>query len=241
MDLIAAATATPAPKDTFSVSDLFKNSVLDTLSTQMTELTPLKMVVALLMAFAVGLIIAVVYRRAYRGVLYSPSFAITLVMLTLITTPVVMCIKSNVVLSMGMVGALSIVRFRTAVKDPMDIAYMFWALTMGIIIGAELFLIALVSVLGIAVIVLLMTFVKLPSTSSYLLVLHYDEAATQNVQNILSHVKSRRLRSKTITQNGAEMTIEVRLSERQDILSQMLDIDGVYDATLVACQSEAGA
>ena len=216
-----------------SASDLLRSSVLDAFSAQLSALTPLKMVVALLMGFAVGVVIALVYRRAYRGVLYSPSFSMTLVMLTLITTPVVMCIKSNI--------ALSIVRFRTAVKDPMDTAYMFWALTMGILLGAELYLIALVVVLGISVIVLLLTFVKLPSATSYLLVLHYDEAAAQAIQSVLSRVKYRRLRSKTVTQNGAEMTVELRIGERQDIISQMLDIDGVYDATLVACQSEAGA
>ncbi len=226
---------------TLSASDLIKNSVLDLFSGQMTEMTPLKVVIALGMGFLVGVIIALVYRRSYRGVLYSPSFAITLVMLTLITTPVVMSIKSNIALSMGMVGALSIVRFRTAVKDPMDTAYMFWALTMGILLGAEFYVIALVVVLGISVLVLLMTFVKLPSNTSYLLVLHYDESASDEIQSELSRVKNRRLRSITVTQNGAEMTVEVRVSDRHDIVGRMLDIDGVYDATLVACQNEAGA
>ncbi|HIQ62719.1 MAG: DUF4956 domain-containing protein [Christensenellales bacterium] len=226
---------------TLSAADVIRSSVLDTLAVQMSDMTPLSVVIALLAALLAGIVIAVVYRRAYRGVLYSPSFAITLVMLTLITTPVVMCIGSNIALSMGMVGALSIVRFRTAVKDPMDTAYMYWALTTGIVLGAGLYTIALVVVLGIAIIVLLLTFVKLPSANSYLLVLHYDEAATDAIQSVLSRVKNRRLRSKTVTQNGAEMTVEVRIGERQDIISQMLDIDGVYDATLVACQNEAGA
>ncbi len=226
---------------TLSVHDIVKSSVLDTLSLQLTELTPLKVLLALALGFAVGAVIALVYRRSYRGVLYSPSFALTLMMLTLITTPVVMCIKSNIALSMGMVGALSIVRFRTAVKDPMDTAYMFWAITMGILLGTELYLIAFVVVLGISVIILIMTFVKLPSATSYLLVLHYDESAYPAIQSALAKIRYRRLRSKTVTQNGAEMTIEVRISERQDVISEMLDINGVYDATLVACQNEAGA
>ena len=146
---------------TLSAADVIRSSVLDTLAVQMSDMTPLSVVIALLAALLAGIVIAVVYRRAYRGVLYSPSFAITLVMLTLITTPVVMCIGSNIALSMGMVGALSIVRFRTAVKDPMDTAYMYWALTTGIVLGAGLYTIALVVVLGIAIIVLLLTFVKL--------------------------------------------------------------------------------
>ena len=126
-------------------------SVNEWFSQQMASLTPMKMVLALAMGFVVGLIIALVYRKAFRGVLYSPSFATTLIMLCMITTPVVMCIKSNIALSMGMVGALSIVRFRTAVKDPLDTAYMFWALTMGILLGAELYTIALVVVAGISI------------------------------------------------------------------------------------------
>ena len=209
---------------------------------QFANLTPMKMVIALLMGFVVGVIIAFVYKKCYRGVLYSPSFAMTLVMLTLITTPVVMCIKSDIALSMGMVGALSIVRFRTAVKDPMDTAYMFWALTMGILLGAELYVIALVVVLGISVVLFLMTFVKFTNPNAYLLVLHYDEEAEYDInQQLRRTVKQRRLRSKTVTRAGAEMTYEVRLDNKQDLVASMLNIEGVHDATLVACQTEAGA
>ncbi len=209
---------------------------------QFASLTPMKVIIALIMGFVVGVVIAFVYRKCYRGVLYSPTFAMTLMMLTLITTPVVMCIKSDIALSMGMVGALSIVRFRTAVKDPMDTAYMFWALTMGILLGAELYVIALVVVLGISVVLLLMTFVKFHNPNAYLLVLHYDEAAEYDItQQLRRTVKQRRLRSKTMTRSGAEMTYEVRLDNKQDLVASMLNIDGVHDATLVSCQSEAGA
>ena len=113
-----------------------KSTLSEYFQSQFDNLSPLMIVVGLIMGCVIGLIIAFVYKRCYRGVLYSPTFAMTLMMLTLITTPVVMCIKSDIALSMGMVGALSIVRFRTAVKDPMDTAYMFWALTMGILLGA---------------------------------------------------------------------------------------------------------
>ena len=198
--------------------------------------------IALALRFVVGAIIAFVYRKCYRGVLYSPSFAMTLMMLTLITTPVVMCIKSDIALSMGMVGALSIVRFRTAIKDPMDTAYMFWALTMGILLGAELYIIALVVVLGISIVLFLMTFFKLANPNAYLLVLHYDEAAEYDInQQLRRTVKMRRLRSKTVTRAGAEMTYEVRLDNKQDLVASMLNIEGVHDATLVSCQTEAGA
>lgn len=202
----------------------------------------LTILVSLVLAFAVGLFIAWIYRRNFRGVMYSNNFALTLVLMTLITCPVVMCIKESIQLSMGMVGALSIVRFRTAVKDPMDTAYMFWALTMGILLGAELYVIALVVVLGISVVLFLMTFVKFTNPNAYLLVLHYDEEAEYDInQQLRRTVKQRRLRSKTVTRAGAEMTYEVRLDNKQDLVASMLNIEGVHDATLVACQTEAGA
>ena len=217
-------------------------SVNEWFSQQMASLTPMKMLLALLMGFIVGLIIALVYRKAFRGVLFSPSFANTLIMLCMITTPVVMCIKSNIALSMGMVGALSIVRFRTAVKDPLDTAYMFWALTMGILLGAGLYLIAMIVVLCISVLMIVLSFAKLSSTNAYLLVVHYDEFCEGAIQSELHRsVKNSKLRSKTLTRGGAEMTYEVRIDARSEVVTRMLDIEGVHDATLVACQSEIGA
>ena len=209
---------------------------------QFENLTPWKILLGLAMGCLVGLIIAFVYKRCYRGVLYSPTFAMTLMMLTLITTPVVMCIKSDSALSMGMVGALSIVRFRTAVKGPMDTAYMFWALTMGILLGAELYVHALAVVLGISIILFVMTFVRFRNPNAYLLVVHYDDYAEQDITQLLRRtVKQRKLRSKTVTRSGAEMTVEVRLDSKQDLVANVLNIEGVHDATLVACQTEAGA
>lgn len=212
------------------------------LAAQFKSIVPSDLFIALGLGFLIGIIIAIVYRKTYRGVLYSPSFTLTLIMLTLITTPVVMCIKNDIALSMGMVGALSIVRFRTAVKDPLDTAYMFWALTMGILLGAGLYLIAVIVVLCIAVLMFVLSFAKLTMPNAYLLVLHYDEFCEAAIQSELNRsVKSSKLRSKTLTRAGAEMTYEVRLSERTEVVTRMLDIEGVHDATLVACQSEVGA
>ena len=225
------------------VKSILKNdaSLSDYFQSQFEKLTPWQIVLGLALGCIVGLIIAFVYKRCYRGVLYSPTFAMTLMMLTLITTPVVMCIKSDIALSMGMVGALSIVRFRTAVKDPMDTAYMFWALTMGILLGAELYIHALAVVLGISIILMLMTFVRFRNPNSYLLVVHYDDYAEQEITQLLRRtVRQRTLRSKTVTRSGAEMTVEVRLDSKQDLVSAVLNIEGVHDATLVACQVEAG-
>ena len=212
------------------------------LAAQFRSIVPADLFLALGLGFVVGIIIAIVYRKTYRGVLYSPSFTLTLIMLTLVTTPVVMCIKSDIALSMGMVGALSIVRFRTAVKDPMDTAYMFWALTMGILLGAGLHLIALIVVLSISVLLFVLSFANFTAPNAYLLVLHYDEYSEPAILKALDHnVKTFKLRSKTLTRAGAEMTYEVRLDERHEVVTSMMDIEGVHDATLVACQSEVGA
>jgi uncharacterized membrane protein YhiD involved in acid resistance len=222
-----------------SVSSILSASGL---ASEFKTIVPGDLFLGLGLGFVVGAIIAFVYKRTYRGVLYSPSFGITLIMLTLITTPVVMCIKSDIALSMGMVGALSIVRFRTAVKDPMDTAYMFWALTMGILLGAGLHLVAIIVALCIAVLMFVLTFVKFNNPNTYLLVVHYDEYCEQAINAELRRsVKIFKLRSKSLTRAGAEMTYEVRLNERHEVVTRMLDIEGVHDATLVACQSEVGA
>ncbi len=221
-----------------SITDIVSNTGL---AAQFKDIVPGDLFLALGLGFVIGMIIAIVYRKTYRGVLYSPTFAITLIMLTLITTPVVMVIKGDIALSMGMVGALSIVRFRTAVKDPMDTAYMFWALTMGILLGAQLYLVALITVLCISVLMFVLSFIKFNNPNSYLLVIHYDEYAEQAIKTGLSlSSKNFKLRSKSLTRAGAEMTYEVRLSDRHEIVTRMLDIEGVHDATLVACQSDVG-
>ena len=214
----------------------------DWFANQLSNFTPINVAIALIAALIMSVIIALVYKKTYRGVLYSPSFALTLILLTLVTTPVVMAIGSNVALSMGMVGALSIVRFRTAVKDPLDTAYMFWAITMGILIGANAYVIAVVAVLAISVIMLAISYLRLRKQNNYLLVLHYDESALRDIESTLKrNTRSYRMRSKTVTRSGAEMTVEVRLDGRVNIVTDMLDIQNVFDATLVACQTEAGA
>ncbi len=229
--------------ESLSVRNLLSSdsSLSQYFSEQFASLTPMKVIIALLMGLLVGLLVAFTYKKCYKGVLYSPNFSLTLIMLTLVTTPVVMCIKSDISLSMGMVGALSIVRFRTAVKEPLDTAYMFWALTMGILLGAELYVVAVAVALGIAVILFALTFVKFRTPNTYLLVVHYDQEVEQDIERLLkTSVRARHLRSKTVTRNSAEMTVEVRLDRPHELVSNVLNVDGVYDATLVSCQSDAG-
>jgi uncharacterized membrane protein YhiD involved in acid resistance len=218
--------------------DIFKKSFLQGFSRY--DNSPENIIVAFVIASVFALYIFFAYRLLTRKTFYSKSFNIALAALTLITTSVILAIQSNIVISLGMVGALSIVRFRTAVKDPLDTAYMFWSLTMGILLGAELYVIALVVVAGISIAMLLLAFFRLRTPNTYLLVVHYDEDAEQDVMGLVKRIKVSRLRSKAVTPGGVELTVEVQLKERFDIVNKTLDTEGVHNATLIACQSEAG-
>ena len=216
------------------------NSIFSNLFSSQT-ITPASfptILLSLVLALAAGLFIAWIYRRNYRGVMYSNNFTLTLVMMTLITCPVVMCIRESIQLSMGMVGALSIVRFRTAVKDPLDTAYMFWALTMGILLGAgQFFLTAMVTV-GIGALIIVMGQLKFKQMNAYLLVVHYVPGLESQINGALKGVRVSQVKSKTVSRNGAEMTIELRVDKQDALLNRVLSIDGVQDATLVAYQPE---
>ena len=220
--------------------DVFKKSFLEGFTSM--DITTGKIAATLIVTALLALYIFAIYRLVTRKVFYSKNFNISLAVMSLITAAIILAMQSNLVISLGMVGALSIVRFRTAVKDPLDTAYMFWALTMGILLGAGLYLIALIVVLCISVLMIVLSFAKLSSTNAYLLVVHYDEFCEGAIQSELRRsVKTSKLRSKTLTRGGAEMTYEVRIDARNEVVTRMLDIEGVHDATLVACQSEIGA
>jgi len=199
----------------------------------------LTIIVSMLLALVLGYGIAWVYRRNYRGVMYSDNFAMTLIMMTLITTPVVLCIRNSIALSMGMVGALSIVRFRTAVKDPLDTAYMFWALTTGILLGAGQFLLTAVSTVLIGLLMTLLVNIQAKGMNSYLLVVRMTEEAERSVSQIVGSIRIQKLKSKNISAAGVEMTYEVRLDKPEAVLNKIHSIHGVQDATLVSYQGEA--
>lgn len=199
----------------------------------------LTVIVSMIFALLLGVVIAWVYRRNYRGVMFSGNFCMTLVMMTLVTTPVVLCIRNSMALSMGMVGALSIVRFRTAVKEPLDTAYMFWALTTGILLGAGQFLLTFLTVALISVIMTLLTNYQIKGINSYLLVVRAGEEAERAVAQIIGGVRIQRLKTKTVSASGVEMTYEVRLEKPDALLNRLNAVNGVQDATLVSYQGEA--
>ena len=193
---------------------------------------------SMVLALLAGIFIAWIYRRNYRGVMYSNNFALTLIMMTLITCPVVMCIRESIQLSMGMVGALSIVRFRTAVKDPLDTAYMFWALTMGILLGAGQFFLTACAVVGIGLMLTLIVHIQSKGINSYLLVIRMAEEAERSANQLVNGVKTQQLKSKTVSSAGVEATYEVRLDKPDALLNKLRNIPGVHDATLVSYQGE---
>ena len=194
---------------------------------------------SLLAAFAVGVFIYWTYRSNYRGVMYNNNFGLTLVLMTLITTPVVMCIRDSIQLSMGMVGALSIVRFRTAVKDPLDTAYMFWALTMGILLGAGQFFLTALTVVGIAILITVVVNMQSRRMNSFLLVLRMGDEAERAASQIVASVRNQQLKSKTVSSNGIEATYEVRVDKPDALLNKLRAVQGVYDATLVSYSGES--
>ena len=214
-----------------AISNLFSSQTI-------TPSSWLTIIFSLVLAFAVGMFIAFIYRRNYRGVMYSNNFVLTLVMMTLITTPVVMCIRESIQLSMGMVGALSIVRFRTAVKDPLDTAYMFWALTMGILLGAGQFFLTALTVIGIAALVTVLVHIQSKGQNSFLLVLRMGDEAERAAAQVVGSIKIQKLKSKTVSSNGIEATWEVRMDKPDAVLNKLRSIPGVYDATLVAYSGE---
>ena len=194
---------------------------------------------SMVLALLAGIFIAWIYRRNYRGVMYSNNFALTLIMMTLITCPVVMCIRESIQLSMGMVGALSIVRFRTAVKDPLDTAYMFWALTMGILLGAGQFFLTACAVVGIGLLLTVLVHMQSRGLNSYLLVVRMAEDAERQTNQLVNNLRVQQLKSKTVSANGIEATYEVRVDKPDALLNKLRSLPGVYDATLVAYNGEA--
>ena len=194
---------------------------------------------SLALALGAGLFIAWIYRRNYRGVMFSNNFTLTLVMMTLITCPVVMCIRESIQLSMGMVGALSIVRFRTAVKDPLDTAYMFWALTMGILLGAGQFFLTACAVVGIGLLLTVLVHIQSRGVNSYLLVVRMAEEAERQTNQLVNNLRVQQLKSKTVSANGIEATYEVRVDKPDAFLNKLRGVPGVYDATLVAYSGES--
>ena len=217
-------------------NDILKSSFVEKVS----EFSAADMVIALGLAFVIGLFIFLVYKKTFNGVMYSSGFGLSLIAMTLITTLIILAISSNVVLSLGMVGALSIVRFRTAVKDPMDIAYLFWAISAGIVVGAGMIPLAVFGSVFIGVVLLIFASQK-PSDNAYILVTSCLDAEAEKavLEMVDSSVRKHTVKSKTVSPKGIELTLEVRLKEMStEFINQIAGIEGVGNAVLVSYNGE---
>lgn len=195
-----------------------------------------ELLTAVLLSFFLGLFIVAVYRVTYSGVLFQKSFALGLVLLSMVTSLVILTISSNVVLSLGMVGALSIVRFRTAVKEPMDTIFMFWAIVAGIITGAGYVPVAIIATLLIGVLFLGLSFAGVRfHSSAYLAVVRYDAASDENVNSALRLLPKYKLRSKNMVGDAFEMVLELKLTEAQmKQVEALRSVEGVREVDLLS-------
>ena len=212
--------------------DIFKSSFLENI----TSVSILDMAIAILLAFGLGLFIFLVYKKTYQGVMYSSSFGVTLIALTMITTVVILAVTSNVVLSLGMVGALSIVRFRTAIKEPLDIAFLFWSIAVGIVLAAGMIPLAVIGSVIIGVI--LIVFVNRKSSCNpYIVVLQcVDHSSEMQAMDFLSkQVQRFTVKSKSAQKGTIELNLEIRLkSDDTDFVNTLSEMEGVCSAVLVS-------
>lgn len=213
-------------------NDLFKSSFLENI----TSFSALDMIIAMGLALALGSFIFVVYKKTYTGVMYSAGFGVSLLGLTLITTLIILAVTSNIILSLGMVGALSIVRFRTAIKEPLDIVFLFWSIAAGIVLGAGLLPLAVLGSVFIGVI--LIVFVNKKSVDSpYILIVGCEGPQQEDevLETVRQSVKRYSVKSKTVSDAGMEFALEVRLLESSTkFVGSLKAIEGVRSAALVS-------
>ncbi|MBQ1397413.1 MAG: DUF4956 domain-containing protein [Clostridia bacterium] len=212
--------------------DIFKSSFLENIA----SVSILDMLIALALAFGIGVFIFYVYKKTYSGVMYSSSFGVTLIALTLVTTLVILAVTSNVVLSLGMVGALSIVRFRTAIKEPLDIAFLFWSIAVGIVLAAGMIPLAIIGSVIVGVILLLFVN-RTPSRNPYIVVLRCADHASETAAKKFLESRTERciVKGKTAQKGQVELNMEIRLrDDNTDFTNELSDMDGVESAVLVS-------
>lgn len=219
-------------RSNMTFNDIFKSSFLENID----SISIFDMTLALLLAFGVGVFIFFVYKKTFSGVMYSSGFGVTLIALTMITTLVILAVTSNVVLSLGMVGALSIVRFRTAIKEPLDIAFLFWSIAAGIVLAAGLIPLAVIGSLLIGVV--LLVFVNRKSHSDpYIAVISCEDHESElRVREYLEkQVKHLVVKSKTVQKGMVELNLEIRLKDdNTDFINTLVTLKGVNSAVLVS-------
>lgn len=219
--------------------DVIKKSVISqftgTISVQ-------SIVLSLVTSFVISLFIIWIYKKTYSGVIYSKSFSLSVIMLALVTTLIIQTISSNITLSLGMVGALSIVRFRTAVKEPMDTGFMFWAITAGIMAGANLYLPALIGALILGLFFYIAYIMGFKTNPKYLVILKYDSSIDESIEKYITALPKYKLKSKSITKGVIELTFEMELTDKtKKIIDKLGDVEGMQSSSLISYQNDFGA
>ena len=224
------------------ILSIFKKSFLEQFTR---SVSTVDMLLSLVVAFIIGLFIVYVYRKTYTGVVYSKAFSLCIIMLAMVTAMIIRTINSNICLSLGMVGTLSIVRFRTAVKEPVDTGFMFWGIAAGIMAGAGVYIPALAASLGIGILYFASYLMGFKTASRYLLVLKYEASAHASVMRKLKNIKKFKVRSKSIFGNKVELSLEVDVKDKNGnietkMVDQFSDVDGLINASLIAYQNDFG-
>lgn len=218
-------------------SDVIKKSVLELFN--LGELSLPVVAATLGLAFVIGLFILLIYKVTFSGVMFVKSFATSLIMLTMITAMIILPISTNIYLALGMVGALSIVRFRTAVKDTLDTIYMFWAIAAGITLGAGQFTIALLGSLIVGALLVIWNLFRSKKRFPYLLVIRFDDSSKKEVQSVLRRMPQGKLKSKVVSQGMIELTIEMNIHESDvGMIDAFAGIPGVHDASIISYKGD---
>ena len=222
-----------------SFMDMIKKSVISEFTG---TITVDKILLSLIVTFVIGVFIVYIYKKTYSGVVYSKSFSLCIILLGMVTAMVIRTISSNLALSLGMVGALSIVRFRTAIKEPTDTVFMFWSITAGIMAGAGLYIVAIIASLGIGILYFLGYMLGFKAKHQYLFIVKYDTNIDKEILRELNKLPKTKLKSKSISKNTVELTFELELKDNEtDILNNFKKIKGVTSVSVISYQNDFGA
>lgn len=215
-----------------SFGDIFKKSFLEGYASSQIDVA--EIVICMLITVLIAMYIFMVYRIITRNSFYNRNFNLSLIALAVITAAIILTIQSNIVISLGMVGALSIVRFRTAIKDPMDLVFLFWAISIGIICGAGFAIVAVIASVIITVIVLLFEKISVGTSAVILLVNTTDYKTENQIMNLVeSHCSMYKVKARNLTKNKLDMAVEVKTDKGASLVEQLMDLECVTSASLV--------
>ena len=228
-----------------SFTDVIKKSVLEGFAAA--DMSASYIAVVLVETFLIALYIFYVYRLATRSTFYNKNYAVSMAIISVVTAGIILAMQSNIVISLGMVGALSIVRFRTAVKEPVDTGFMFWGIAAGIMAGAGLYIVSIIASLCIGILYFVIYLMGFKLSNRYLLVLKYKTGAHEDVVRKLKSIRKFKVRSKSIFGDSVELSLEIDLKEKNksgnidtSIVDEFNEIDGIINASLIAYQNDFG-